>query len=487
MTSRITRSNGVWRKWRRPSRPSAAVVTRKPAWVRPRVAISRIEGSSSTRSTGSSTLKEDGLHAEDAADPRAAPRVAAYPCMTELDAEDAGLLGARCVRSEDEVAEAPLDEAAEARPLDRLLDVRMRADHHRRAGVEGDVGEVALARRRGECSLDAPMEIDGDDIGSTSASLPYVGGDVRRKCRRCARQRRPRVESGGAHVRVAEKANRQAAEPVDRGPPRGDEVGAAPDRLHPVRMGVPKRVRERDAPVIERVVVGDGDHVDACIARHGSQGYRSAAERVLLPRDRRATRRDRAFEVRDRDVGGAQHGRDGEPGIADPEGGNRGPDAVAEVDVSHRGEPQRAHAHGSELDPLDRIAGRLYSDGIAPFGVRGADPDEEGSVRRCCDGTNLGCEEERDRLTGCGCAAHDEEPAGRAPEGKGRGNGEGCGFLLRSQDTGRGERGRGGGAERKGERSPTMTANVAHLPGVLPAEPKSLLHGLNLPDRALVP
>src|SRR5215218_7444381 len=123
MTSRMTRSKELWRKWRRPSRPSGAVVTWKPDCVSPSLAISRIDASSSTRSTRSSMSAKYRLHAERAADAGAPEAVPEDAPAVDANPQDARARRRLAVGAEDEVAEAPGDEAVAAGSLDRLEDV----------------------------------------------------------------------------------------------------------------------------------------------------------------------------------------------------------------------------------------------------------------------------------------------------------------------------------------------------------------------------
>src|SRR5512132_1360379 len=111
-------------------------------------------------------LEEDRLDAEDAADPGASEPVAEDSSVAEPHPEDARSLRASGVGAEDEVPQAPRDQPARTRLLDRLEDVRMGAKDDRGPCVEGHGGERALARIGAERPLHSPMEIHDDHVGS---------------------------------------------------------------------------------------------------------------------------------------------------------------------------------------------------------------------------------------------------------------------------------------------------------------------------------
>ena len=162
-------------------------------------------------------------------------------------------------------------------------------------GFERGARERALACRRRERPLDSPVEPHDDEVRAASRRAD-VRPDQLGECGRGAGPGRRGVESGQAHVRVGEERDAKAADGADAGSPRRGEVRAATGSSDAVLPRVADRVAERDASVVERVVVRERHDVHPREARRRAERARRTSEGVLL-RDGRAAGRDGGLEV----------------------------------------------------------------------------------------------------------------------------------------------------------------------------------------------
>ena len=274
----------------------------------------------------------------------------------ERHAEDAGPRRLGRPRHEDEVAEAPGDQRARCRRLDRQQHVRVRAQHELRASGEGGPSQLLLPAVLLQLQLVAPVEPDDDEVGSTPGGAD-VTVDVGRNGRRRARVADLGREVPGRDVVVPEERDAQSAPLDDRRAASCVEVAPGADRAPAGRAHRRDRVKQALCAVVARVVVGEREHVDAREANSRPQRGRRATEGKELRRLADAAVGDGTLEVRRRDVGGPQGGPDVQPRVADAGVSDAPADAVAEGHIADRDERDRPHnergtAHGDVTPQL---------------------------------------------------------------------------------------------------------------------------------------
>ena len=175
---------------------------------------------------------------------------------------------------------------------DRAEHVRVGAEDDLRARVERRRRELLLALRRDGMQLGAPVEPADDDIG-----LPACGANCGRDGVGVGFGRPGRVGGRVEPVRIdvgeADEADPEPARLHDHRAQRSGGVAASADGLEARRMRVPDRVQQRDRAVVARMVVRDGDDVEAAgIVRAAEERRRTAKMEFLVRnRARRASRR----------------------------------------------------------------------------------------------------------------------------------------------------------------------------------------------------
>ena len=125
---------------------------------------------------------------------------------------------------------------------------------------------------------------------------------------------------------------------------RAPQVAPRADRLHAQALDPPDGVEHGLLTVVAHVVVGQVEHVDARTAAQAGQSGGRAAEVELLG-EGGAPLRDRGLQVPEGDVRLSQRRAHALPGPGGPVGRDGVAGYVAQVDVAHRGEPQRADGH----------------------------------------------------------------------------------------------------------------------------------------------
>ena len=210
---------------------------------------------------------------------------------------------------EDEVPERPRDDRVTGRRADRTEDVGVGAEDDLRAGVERRCRELLLTLRRDRMQLGAPVEPADDDIGLPACG-PHCGCDRVGIGLGGPGRVGGSVEPVRVDVGEADEADPEPARLHDHRAERRGGVAAPADGLEAGRVRVPDRVQQRDRAVVARMVVRDGDDVETARIVCATEQRRRTAKMELLVRHRDAARRDGPFEVRRRDVRGAQRRAD---------------------------------------------------------------------------------------------------------------------------------------------------------------------------------
>ena len=195
-------------------------------------------------------------------------------------------------RVEHEVAEAVRDQPAARVRDDRLQHVRVRAQHDVGARLKRRPRERLLLRPGRRAQLRAPVDVDDHDVGLLARRLDGVrlidaavaGREARALRRGPVRERRVAVEP--------EHRDPEAAALDDGGLQRALEGRAAAGGEHAGGADRAEAADERRAAVVDGVVVGDGDDVDAARPRHRPDGRRRREEVVVLGRPGLAARAD---------------------------------------------------------------------------------------------------------------------------------------------------------------------------------------------------